>query len=452
MNPSAIASSQNAPEFSVPVRILLGASFVALICLRLPNVVWHGRFYAEEGEFFFAYAWHMPWRSALLHPLGGYLNLVASGSTLLAEILVEKAGLPLEDAPYVTEAIALFFQTCPAILLLSSRAAWLRPRWAVVAALAILATPPLAEQVWLQTLHSQFHLAICAAIILATGTEAGLALWLFRLALLILGPLCGPASIVMLPFFVLRSLVERSPARWLQTGALALGSAIQLGLFYRADAARGYHIAPDVLACVLFARHVLLPLLGPAAAMRYARGVRAVVEAGGVSWTAVIASVAVIGGLTLAALRRWREAPAWLLIPGVTLAAVSYFGAIHGGPALLAVDWATRYSFVPQVLTGFALLAFATAYTGRIAQVYMAAAGWIIAVGLSTYFQPLRILADGPDWRTEVAAWRANPEHRLASWPMGAWLIDLAPTGAKCSPDPEAPDQPDFCDSYWEKM
>jgi hypothetical protein len=256
----------------------------------------------------------------------------------------------------------------------------------------------------------------------------------------------------MLPFFVLRSFVERTPARWLQTGALALGSAVQLGLFYGADSARGYHIAPDVLACVLFVRHVVLPLMGPIAAMRHARDVRAVIEAGGVPWATIMACVVVIGGLTLASLRKWREAPAWLLIPGLALAAISYFGAIHGGAALLAVDWATRYSFVPQVLIGFTLLAFATTHTGRIAQGYAAAAAWIVVVGASSYFQPLRILADGPDWRSEVAAWRADPEHRLASWPMGAWRIDLAPTTAVCSSDPNAKDPPDFCDQYWEKM
>jgi hypothetical protein len=441
----------NAPELGVAARILLGALFVALICLRLPNVVWHGRFYAEEGEFFFAYAWHMPWQSALWHPLGGYLNLVASGSTLLTKILVEKAWVPLEDAPYVTEAAALFFQTCPAILILSSRASWLRPRWAAPAALAIVATPPLAEQVWLHTLHSQFHLALCAAIILTTDAETALGPALFRLALLILGPLCGPASIVLLPFFVARGILERTRARWLETSALALGSALQLGLFYSASNTRSYHIDTDVLACVMFVRHIALPFVGPVLASHYADGVRAVIRAGSIPWGTVLLSVAILGGLTLVALRRWREAPAWLLTSGLALAAISYFGAIHAGPPLLNVAFATRYAFVPQVLIGLALLAFATSGQGRLSQIFAAATAWIVAVGLFQYFQPLSSLAEGPDWRSEVAAWRADPEHRLAVWPKG-WLVDLAPTKAQCSSDPNDPNPPDFCDQYWEKL
>jgi hypothetical protein len=449
--PEPAPSPSGAPEFSVPTRLLLGVLFAALVCLRLPNVIWRGRFYAEEGAFFFAYAWHMPWERALWHPLGGYLNIVASGSTLLAKVLVERSWLPLEDAPYVTEAIALFFQTCPAILILSSRASWLRPRWAVVAALAILATPPLAEQVWLHTLHSQFHLAICAALILTTETGGALGLTLFRLALLLLGPLSGPASIVMLPFFAARSLVERSRGRWLQTAILAFGSAVQLGLFYSASGARSYHIDADVLAGVMFVRHAMLPLLGPVLTIPLAHDIRVLAGAGGMPWGIPLASALLFGGLALAALYRWREAAAWLLIPGLALAAVSYTGAIRAGPSLLTVEFATRYAFAPQVLIGFALLALATSHRGRLSQICAIAVAWIVAIGLLSYFRPLDSVADGPDWRAEVAAWRADPQHRLAVWPKG-WLADLAPTDARCSRDPHAVDPPDFCDQYWEKL
>ena len=121
--PSALPAtslSPDAPTLGASARILLGFLFVALICLRLPDVVWRGRFYAEEGEFFFGYAWHMPWGQALWHPLGGYLNIVASGTTLLTKILVERGWFPLEDAPYLTEAVALFFQNLKATDLLRS--------------------------------------------------------------------------------------------------------------------------------------------------------------------------------------------------------------------------------------------------------------------------------------------------------------------------------------------
>ena len=449
------ASSATAPapgDLGLATRVGAACLFAVFLCLRLPEAAWKGRFYAEEGEFFFAYAWHMPWRSALFHTLGGYLNIVASGATLLDVWLVKAGWLSLESAPYFTQAVALAFQTAPAILILGSRGPWLRAPWMRILALALIATPPLTEQVWLQTLHSQFELALAAGIVLATETGGGRGLRLLRIALLTLGPLCGPAAIVMLPFFGLRALVERNSERWAQTGALALGAALQLGLFYSANAERSYHIDPVLLGAVMFVRHVLLPVMGPAITMSYAQGLRHAAEAGATPWLAAIAGVAVFLTLALASLRRWREPAAWLLMPAVALAAVSYYGAIHGGPRLLAVDWATRYSFVPQALTGLGLLALAASHAGKVGRYLVWLPVWLAAIGLAGYFRPSALLASGPDWRSEVAAWRADPRHRLASWPQGAWLIDLEPTDAQCADDVSAPNQPDFCDSYWEKL
>lgn len=149
------------------LRFGLLLAFAVLVLARLPNVILEGRFFGEEGSNFFAYAWHMPWQDALLHPLGGYLNIVASASTLLAKVLVTSGWLSLEKAPYVTILLALFFQCCPAWLILSANDSWLKPWWAKPVALLMLATPPMVEEVWLQSLHSQFHLAVCVAIIIA---------------------------------------------------------------------------------------------------------------------------------------------------------------------------------------------------------------------------------------------------------------------------------------------
>src|SRR3978361_639414 len=76
--------------------------FAALVCLRMPEIVIKGRFWAEEGRYFYHDAWVMPPLQALLAPVGGYLNIVANASTLAARWL-----LPLRLAPYLTIAAAL---------------------------------------------------------------------------------------------------------------------------------------------------------------------------------------------------------------------------------------------------------------------------------------------------------------------------------------------------------
>ncbi len=438
------------PKFGTAARLLIVAAFAALICLRLPNVALRGRFLGEEGQFFFGFAWHMPWTDALWHPLGGYLNIVASGSTLLAKVLVTHDWLKLEYAPYVTEAVALFFQTCPAWLILTSRAVWLKPRWAVLLALVMLATPPLTEEVWLNSLHSQFHLAVCAALILSTETETALGPASFRLLLLFLGPLCGPAAIVLLPFFALRAILEKSGARWLQTGALGLGSAIQLALFYSPSIARGFHVSPDVLVSTLFIRHLVLPLSGPTPALIVGRQALNSVEAGTVPWATVAAGAIAFGSLVLLALRRWREAWASLFFLGVALATISYVGAIGAGPSLLMATFAERYSYVPQVLISLSVLAFAATSSGRRFRISFALCALIGLVGCVAYFHPIPFLAQGPDWRAEVARWRADREYRLTIWPK-EWFIDLDPTNARCGADRKMDVKLDFCDGYWEQ-
>lgn len=451
MTSTATTPSPAKAAFGPGARVGLALVFVALVVLRMPIVAFHGRFYAEEGAFFLAYAWHMPWAPSLFHPLGGYLNIAASASALFTEFLLKRDAVSLENAPFVTEAIGLFFQTCPAILLLTSRAQWLDPRWALPCALAMLALAPMTEEVWLQTLHIQFHLALCAGIILATDEDGSLAMRMFRYALLFLGPLCGPGAIVLIPFFIARAALDRSKERGFQTLFLLFGAALQLGLFYVGSKSRGLHIEPAALACVMFVRHVLLPLLGPDIAMRFAEQLHASFAAGATPWRMAGLAVFVLGAWVLMAARNLRGPTIWLVAPGLGLAAISYIGALRSGPLLLDVEFATRYTYVPQALLGFSLLAFAATEQGRFGKYAGYAAAWIVVMGIVPYFHPLPGLADGPDWRTEVAAWRQDPQHRLATWPK-RWFIDLAPTDAKCSPDPAAKDQPDFCDQYWEAM
>jgi len=434
-------------DFGATGRALALFVFLAAVAARLPEVAVKGRFYAEEGPFFFGYAWHMPWREALFHTLGGYLNIVASAATLADATLVRAGWLPLRNAPYFTEIVALAFQACPAVAILTARADWLTGRWRRLAALALVATPPLAEQVWLHTLHSQFHLGLAAALILALEAEAGPFVSAFRLVVLALGPLCGPASILLAPFFVARAALERTPARAFQAVAIMLGAAAQLGLFYASSRARGFGIDASTLLAVLAVRHVALPLFGPDVAMGLAASARAAFRVGAIPWAVTGLGAAGVSGVLAFAATRWRRPEAWLSVAALVLAVVSYVGGIRSGPLMLDPAFAGRYAFTPQVL--LALAALAACETAPRARWLV---GWLIAVGFYACLSPLPEIAHGPDWRAEVEAWRADPEHRLQVWPKG-WRLDLAPGGRPCLPaSVEDPDAPDYCDQAWEKL
>src|SRR3954469_6966782 len=98
----AAAPRASKTPLSTPLRLALLAAFGALVLARVPQWIVSPRFYEEEGQFFFAYAWHMPAWQALWNPFGGYLNLPANAATLADAALVKAGLLRLEDAPYLT--------------------------------------------------------------------------------------------------------------------------------------------------------------------------------------------------------------------------------------------------------------------------------------------------------------------------------------------------------------
>ena len=387
----------------------------------MPRIIIVGRFWAEEGGVFFRHAWDMPPLQALFASYGGYLNLLANASPLLARWIV-----PLSLAPYLTITIALLVQLCPPLLLLTARDAWLQPRHVRLAALLLVLTVPACEEIWLQTLHCQFELTLCCAIILSLDVTGG-RIGLLRLGLLFLAPLCGPTAIALIPLFLLRTLAERSRGRAVQTTTLALAAAVQLLFFFHAVPGRGYGFNPVVLLCVLTVRHLETPFLGVSHAEIVAAAIRARLAAGFIPRRATVLPVVAFGALALSTLwHREARAARWLCCAAALIAAATYFGAIGGASTLIDARVGERYTFVPQALLALSLLALAATTRRWTARASGFAIVWLLAVGVAEYGHTWPFVSDGPAWRGEVALWRADPSHALKIWPAG-WSVTLNP-------------------------
>ncbi len=383
----------------------------------MPDAVLHGRLWAEEGPIFYQRAATMPAWDALFAPYAGYLNLLANAAPIVARAL-----LPLEAAPWVTTGIGLLFQCLPAVLLLRSRDGWLREPLVRVACLLLLATPPVTEEVWLQTLHAQFHLALCCALILAFDVPQGTRRW-FSFALLAAGPLCGPAAACLSPLFLLRAAIDRSRPRLAQGLVLGAASAVQFLFFYSHQNGRSHAIPLTIAACVFAIKQVIVPFLGRSKAQTLAAGLQGRIEAGLFPLWAVIVAGAILAGLIAVVARRQLAAPAWMLASATLLFGVALYGSLSTGMGLLTVGEGGRYTFVPQVLIGLALVAVATG-SRREAWVARAAVAWLIAVGVRDLPRSSPYIATGPDWRAEVAEWREDHSHPIAIWPQG-WSMRL---------------------------
>lgn len=448
------ATAGAAAVFTRGQRLALLAGFALLVALRLPRTWTHGRFLDEEGTIFFAYGWHRPALDALFRSFGGYLNLAANGVALVDARLVQAGVLPLLYAPYFTMLAALGAQLVPAALLLTARGRWLASRWAVVAALLILAISAATEEVFLNVLHIQFHLALAAALILALDVPARRGTRLAYHAILFLAPLCGPGAIILAPFFALRALVERTAGRIAQAVALGAGTALQLLVFFQPSPARGAMLSPVELASLLFVRLVLLPFRGFSRANRLGTGMYESYAAGGsLWWWGAVALVAWFALLTVLALRDRRDAAAWLIVPALAIGLVSF-----GGGMIVASprDWFSvgageRYNYLPLLLSMLGLVALARRPSGIHRPVCIVLCVLMLVLSAKRYPKPIKELKSGPDWSIEVAKWQRDHDYHPLGWPAD-WPLDLSDRDRPCSPParPGAGDtDPNYCESVW---
>ena len=401
------------------------AAAALLICVRMPDVVIEGRFWAEEGTVFFHNALVLPAWQAVWNPIGGYLNLVANVASLLA-----RWTLPVEWAPYLTIATGLLFQLLPPALLVTARDPWLHPRWARATGVLLVILVPASEEIWLQTLHCQFQLTLCGGIILALAPVAGPMRGL-RLLLLALGPLCGPGAVVLLPLFAIRWLLDRTWGRAAECGVLGAACAVQMLVFYTPFPGREFGLHPTIMLAVMSLRHLVEPFLGIRATDSAAAVLRATIARGRHPLVSMAAPVLLFGALALAALRTGglRAPGLWLLAAGLASLAAGFFGALGGAIQLLDAHLGGRYIYVPQALLSLSLLSVATTAAWPVRVVAAPLIVWLLVMGAYSYPNTWSVIAHGPAWRPGVAAWRADPSRPVPIWPEG-WELRVPASGS----------------------
>jgi hypothetical protein len=393
--------------------------FAVLICIRLPGPLIHERLWAEEGATFYENAANMPWLRALLTSWGGYLNLVANTAPILARHLVR-----LEYVPWITTSVGLIFQCFPALILAFSRDPWLDPPLIRIAALLLIATAPLTEEVYLQTLHSQFHLALSCALILAL--EIPRRRWdVFYGAILFLAPLCGPAACLLVPLFCARAVFDRSKSRAVQALIVGLGAALQFFLFYQHQSIRSGGVGPILLLCIVYLKHIVAPLLGRDIGQQVSVNLRAQIAAGLFPWQPVIMTITSFLLMAVAVWRRGQAAAIWMFLYACLLTPIAYYGALVGGRLLLLQGNGTRYTFVPEALSALALLGIASGHLRPERWAARAMVVWLLVIGFIDVGTPSPFINTGPNWLHEVALWRADPAHRIALWPS-PWSMTIA--------------------------
>jgi hypothetical protein len=352
----------------------------------------------------------------------------------------------------------LLFQLVPVALLLTGSANWLPNRLARIAASLLVVLVPGTEDVWLNVMHIQFYLALSIAIILALTPPTGKRQRLFYSVILVLGPLCGPGAIVLLPLFVLRAVSDRDGHRSLQALALAAASAVQLVFFYGESPVRGMHIGPVTLCAGLFIRLIVMPFSGPQPTGYLGEAAQFSFADGGM----LVPLLAVLAVLLFGLLGWWtlqrKDDSRWLLVAALLVAGVSLGLGTATRPdavvySVLSGIAAGRYNYLPGALLSlsFVSLAVREGQPRRLQRLAAALTFQLLAVGAFWYPLPSQAFASGQPWPEEVAAWRTDRDHGVRSWPDGA-PANLSGRRISC-PDRALPPgdsaHPRYCESGW---
>jgi hypothetical protein len=202
---------------------MLGLSGLLLIAAsRSPYLLLHGRFFAEEGTYYFAHMKHGGfWYVA--RPVGYFLAFsnVATWSA---------AHVPLEQAPLVTVWLSL-----GVLAALVWAALWLPsellPNAAgKIAAATLLVVGPLAIPVtWLNTANAQTYLGLLAVVLLFVDVvRIRLGPLVVVAALLALAGLSGLYAAALAPLFVVRAVREGGRRRLALAGIMSVCLIVQL--------------------------------------------------------------------------------------------------------------------------------------------------------------------------------------------------------------------------------
>ncbi len=421
--------------------VVLGLS-MCVIVWRAPGLFTEPRLWAEEGTRYFrsayAFAESPQWYRSLFQVQRGYFALWPNIAATAAANLV-----PLEEAPRVTTALALLIQLAAvAILLWSESELWSHRGIKTLGVLAMIFAP-LSGEIWLNTINSQFVLALIGFLILhANARQSQRLRWLFH-ALLGIAGLTGVVSILLTPLFVFKALKEKSRERAIQAGILSACSLIQAAIMmlFASDTRSTIFIRWTgmdwtLIVSVLWTQSIGLLLFG----LENARGFFSLITAlRATNPQAYQIGCLLLGVIEIACL--WAISlpldslnRLTLLGSYLTLILVSTAGALPADRlALVNPGVAERYFYAPNAI--LALTAVGSLQRFQARKFASGQRRWMLIPGAvflaasllwgMKQFQPTtQAGADWPSWREQVRIWRKQPDHELEIWPPG-WKTQL---------------------------
>ncbi len=420
------------PPTKNTLRIGLSVATIAAIGFRHPGLFVDPRFWAEEGAVYYAFALSHPWYRALLDVHFGYFALWPNLATIVAA-----HAATLFIAPLVTTLFALAAQLFPIyVLLWGESSLWKHPAKIIASVLIVLFTP-LSNEVWLNTINSQFYFAVTTFLVLLIDIDSRPAMkWSSRI-LLAVGGLTGPASCILAPLFFLKGRWDSQRERTIQAAILAGCIVVQLLAFVvsstqNSSPARTMLFNVPLLASILWTQSVSLLFFGPNVATFFGQ----LIDVGhahestfwliGLFLLVVEAVFFYFASSRLSRTQRMVLLGSYLLFVG--LSTIGGLGTEEEKYLMLFTGIGGRYFFASNVVFMFLLLANAGWEGTTINKVRSAACIGLLCLalvlGIEQYQTPMLYTDTGPSWKEQVVLWQSDTSRTLAIWPAG-WELKI---------------------------
>jgi hypothetical protein len=382
------------------------------ICLLRAPQVFAGRFWAEEGIYYGLFQ-TLSVASSLFYAGAGYPVILTNASVLLSELV------PVEYAPVITTVVGLgaLLALLALILLWSERLGLDNAMAGIIAALVMML--PHTAEVTANATNLQWIAAAIGVLVLLLPGDASKG---FSCCVVFIAGLAGPATILLIPAFILKCGLDRSRSSWMQLGCLLLPVAVMTIVMLGANqsSTRSHPLDPDLYLSVVSTQSAMTVFFGFDASLAVTSWYRAAPGAVVALLAKIISSaaVAVPFGIGLA-FRETRRASILLATAYWVSAFVGTFGAI--GPYNL-INPLSRYFFAPNVI----LLLSLGILGSRLAPLTGTA---LLSGILAIHSLPNKIptlVFDGPSWRAQIPDGGIQKPTQVNIWPA-EWTVTLLP-------------------------
>ena len=232
---------------------VFAATFLVFLSRR-PDAILHAQFFAEDGKFWYADAYHLGWR-CLLMPESGYLHSLSRSIALLSLLV------PLALAPLVMNLGALCVQILPVNFFLSNRFAAIPLKLRLLGAFLYVALPNTFE-IDANITTIQWHLALVAILFLLSPLEFSVMLRFLGRAALLFVSVDGPLGILLVPMAAVLHWKRRTERSLSVLLLLLPGALLQLIVILLSHSRRGAENGANTYVLLsILARQVFLAAL-----------------------------------------------------------------------------------------------------------------------------------------------------------------------------------------------